>query len=161
MKSSMKRSYVFSNEYDALVKSFQNANELAESLTSDNNEIRERANKLMTHPEEHLYHGIGWYLYNGDFIEKNNDNVLFVGRTENMVEDLNALSKKLNVEFDTILKLRENRYLDKSMKDLSPLAIKNIIEFYKDTDYVALQKLCEYGWITQEVLDSYYIYENK
>jgi hypothetical protein len=47
------------------------------------------------------------------------------------------------------------------MKYLSPLAIKNIIEFYNDTDYAALKKLCQYGLITQEVLDSYYIYENK
>ena len=161
MKDSMNHPYVFSREYDALMKSFQNANELAESLSSENTELQDRARALMNRPEEHLYHGIGWYLYNGYFVENNNDRIFFVGRTENMTADLSALSKKLNVYLDTSLRVRENKYVDKSMKYLSPLAIKNITDFYKGTDYAALKKLCQYGWITQEVLDSYYIYENK
>ena len=55
-------------------------------------------------------------------------------------------------------RLNENILSKVEDKNLSELAIKNIIEWYKDTDYAALIQLEKYGWITKEVLDSYYIY---
>ena len=37
-------------------------------------------------------------------------------------------------------------------------AIENIKEWYKSTDYCALNELHNYGFITKEVLDSYNTY---
>jgi len=158
LSTSIKRGCVFSKEYDSLIKYFKSANHLAESLSSDNLESKTNAQKLMSYPLEHLYKGIGWYLNNGDFV-KNNDKIIFVGRQEFMKDDIKRLSTLLNVELDETTKLRENVYLDKSMKYLSPLAIKNIIEWYKDTDYAALEQLCNHGWIDKELLLSYYTYQ--
>ena len=158
MLNSIGKNFVFSKEYDYLIKLFNSPNHLAESLSSKNVEIKKNAIKLMNCMEEHLYKGIGWYLDNGKFITKNNNNILFIGRLEDMNNDIAKLSKILNKDLDTNLKLRENIYVDKNMKYLSELAIKNIIEWYKNTDYKALQIIYEFGWISKDVLDSYYEY---
>jgi hypothetical protein len=161
MKSSIGKNYVFSEYYDGLMKCFTSANHLAESLTSEDLEMKQKAIELMTCEDEHLYKGLGWYLDNGNFIENNHNNILFVGTTENMKDCINKLSIKLGVNLDENLKLRENIYIDKSMKYLSPVAIKNIIDWYKDTDYATLQKLLEYEFITEEIFISYFIYNNE
>jgi hypothetical protein len=160
MKGSMTRSYVFSERYDELIRKFSSANELAECLYSNDLEKRDLARELMNNIEEHLFKGIGWYLGNGDFIKTNNANIMFVGRTETMREDLRSLSKILNVELNCDLKIRENVYVDESMKYLSPVAIKNVIEWYKDSDYATLEQLYNFGWITKYTLDSYYEYQH-
>lgn len=152
MKASINKPYVFSQEYDALMKQFTSANHLAESLTSPDKTIQQKAVELMMHHEEHLYKGIHWYL-NATHL-----NIKFVGRTEFMKEDILKLSKMLNVKLDENLKLRENVYVDSSMKYLSPLAIQNIIDWYKE-DYDALKKLAENGWIDESTLNMYYTYE--
>jgi hypothetical protein len=154
------KNFCYSIEFDLLFKYFKNANELAESLSSEDKEIKERSNNVMYMCKNHLHRGIGWYLNDGNFIKENNNRILFVGRQENMKQDIINLSKKLNIELDENLKLRENIYIDKDMKYLSSLAIKNIIEFYRDSDYAALEQLYKYNWITKEILDSYYIYNN-
>lgn len=161
MEASKKRSFVFSHRYDELMRSFQNANHLAESLTSDDRDIQNKARELMTMDDEHFYKGIGWYLHNGEFIENNNKRILFVGSLEHMTQDIQTLSTILQVTLDDTVKLRENKYIDTSMKYLSPLAIRNIIDWYKDTDYRALEVLLKYGWISQELFSSYYIYTNE
>jgi hypothetical protein len=160
MKNAKDKLYVFSEKYDMLVKSFKNANELAESLSSEDLQIQQKAKDLMNCTDEHLYKGIGWYLDNGNFITKNNNKILFVGRMENMKEDINELSKKLNINLNDDLKLRENIYVDTNMKYLSPLAIKNIVEWYKNSDYKALEQLLIHGWISQENLHLYYLYND-
>jgi hypothetical protein len=162
MLTSLKTPYVFSSKYDALFKCFNSANHLAENLYSEDDPImKEKAVKLMLCEDEHLFKGIGWYLNNGNFIKNKNDKILFIGRMENMKEDIIRLSKKLGVVLDENTKLRENIYVDKSMKYLSPLAIKNIIEWYRNSDYLALNIIYKNGWITEKVLNSYYIYENE
>ena len=88
----------------------------------------------------------------------NRENILFVGKTETMKNDINQLSTILNVKLDINVKLRENIYVDKSMKYLSPLAIQNIINWYENTDYRALKLLLKDGWIDKETFESYYIY---
>ena len=158
MKDSIGKSYVFSQEYDTLMKQFTSANHLAESLTSPNLTLRKKAIQLMNRPEEHLYKGIHWYLGN-KFLHKNRNNILFVGRTEYMSEDIRSLANKLNIILDDNLKLRENVYLDKSMKYLSPLAIQNIIDWYTPTDYVILKQLVTEGWISEATFNMYHTYE--
>ena len=87
-----------------------------------------------------------------------NKKILFVGRQENMKEDIDKLSIIVNKPLDNDLKVRTNVYSSNESKYLSPLAINNIINFYKNTDYAALIELKKYGWITEETLDSYYFY---
>jgi hypothetical protein len=158
LKNSIDKPYVFSSKYDTLIKEFTSANHLAESLTSNDVIIKNKAIDLMNSSEEHLYKGIGWYLSNGKFVENRHENILFVGKIESMTEDIKNLSKKLNIEMNENLKLRENVYIDKSMKYLSPLAIKNLIEWYNNTDYAALKQLLKYGFITEELFSSYNTY---
>ena len=164
MKKSMNQPYIFSREYDLLMREFQSANELAESLTSVDETKREKAIRLMNREEEHIFKNIGWYLNNGDFLKNKKDKILFVGKTETMKEDIIQLSDilgkciKKNVNFDSNIKLRENIYIDKSMKYLSPLAIQNIINWYKNTDYKTLKQLVDDGWIDQSTFDSYHTY---
>jgi hypothetical protein len=154
------RSYTLGIEYDKLIKFFKSANDLAEGLTSNDIDIKQMAEKLMNSRIEHIYKGIGWYLNNGNFVRKRNKNILFVGKQETMKQDIESLGKILNKPFDKNLKVRTNIYSSNDSKYLSPLAIKNIIDFYKDTDYAALIALKDYGWITQETLDSYYFYSS-
>ena len=159
LKESLDRNWVFSERYDMLIKCFKDANHLAESLSSTDPELKKKAVELMNCREEHLYKGIGWYLNNGKFIDKRKDNILFVGALENMKEDINRLSKTLGIILNPELKVRENIYVDKTMKYLSTEAIKNIIDWYKDTDYKTLEILLKNGWITEELMDSYFKYE--
>lgn len=158
MKYSINNPFVFSKKYDSLMREFKNANHLAESLSSEDTELKKKAIELMMHEEEHLYKGIGWYLDNGNFIEEKHNDIMFVGTLENMKEDISKLSNILCVSLDSELKLRENVYIDKSMKYLSTLAINNIIEWYKNTDYASLRKLLDYGWITEKIFSSYLMY---
>jgi hypothetical protein len=153
----MKHGYTFGKEYDELIKYFKTANNLAESLSSTNNELKEKALKLMTHPDEHIYKGIGWYLDNGAFIEKNNDKILFVGKLETMTEDLKRLSDLLGISLKNKAKVRENPLNDKY---LSPLAIKNLINYFHNSEYKALKVLHKYGWIDEQTYQSYFSYKN-
>lgn len=159
MKNSIGKQCVFSEPYDALIKQFTNANHLAESLTSPDINLQKKAIELMNREEEHLYKGIHWYLHQDDFLKRNRDAILFVGRTEFMKADILALSTILKVPLDETLKLRENKYVDASMKYLSPLAIQNIINWYKDTDYFILKQLLNDGWINEITFNMYHIYE--
>ncbi len=159
LKYKKNKKYVFSEYYDNLIKLFDSPNDLAESLTSENPDKKSNAIKLMNSLEEHIFKGIGWYLDNGDFVSKNYDKILFVGKLETMKDDIDKLAEKLGIKLDSNLKIRENIYIDKSKKYLSELAIVNIINFYKNTDYLALEKLYEHGFISQSYLESCYLYE--
>ena len=149
---------VYSKEYEKLVCSFQTVNELAESIYETNNpEKMEKAQKLMNSMEEHIFKGIGWYLCNGDFVERNYKNIIFVGTHENMNSDLKKLGKLLRKKMNLNYALRKNK--KSNNKFLSPKAIKNIKNFYKNTDYKALEKLLKYGFITKKLLDEYQRYK--
>jgi len=150
------KGFAFSREYDKLIVSFNNPNELAESLNSPNITTRKRAHKLMNHPEQHINNSIGWYLQNGNFIKKYKNKIVFVGCLENIDNDLNKLGDILNTKFKKISAQRNN--MKNYSKFLSPLAIKNIKEFYKNTDYKTLKVLLEEGFITKDTYDSYQTY---
>jgi hypothetical protein len=152
----MTHDHAYSKRYDELVNYFKTANNLAESLSSDDLSIKNMANELMTSPIEHINQGIGWYLDNGDFIEKYHDNILLVGKQETLNDDIIKLGKLLNIQLpDQIKRIRDNSNTDKT---LSKKATDNIIEFYKDTDYKALEILNKYGFINDDYLKSCYKY---
>ena len=162
-----KRKYFFSERCDYLINYFKNPNNLAEALDSKNAERKKLAHELMNvgggdGPEQwrapgHIYKGIGYYLYDGDFIEKNHNKIIFVGTLENMDEDILRLQRKIKKKIETHdeTKRKNKNHHD---KHLSERAIRNLKEFYKDTDYKALEKLNEYGFISNEILEDYNYY---
>lgn len=147
--------FTFSPKYDYLVNYFKTPNNLAESITSDEKTIRENAFELMNSDIEHIHRGIGWYLYNGKFIEENYNKIIFVGSIENMECDLAKLSKLLNIKVSKP-KVRENKNIMDTY--LSEKAINNLLEFYKDSDYKALRKMVDLKLISDELFKSYFIY---
>lgn len=147
--------YFFSEDYDNLIRFFKNANYLAESLSSRDEKLKSKAYNLMMHNEEHIFKGIGWYLDNGYFVEKYNKNILSVIRLENFDNDVLKLSKLLGVKNINIV---HERHASKKKVVLSSLAINNIKQFYKNTDYKALESLRKYNFIDQQTLNSYYDY---
>ena len=152
------RSFLYSIQYDTLINFFKTPNALAEGLTSEDESIKRKALKLMNSPIEHINKGIGWYLNNGKFVKNRYSKIMFVGKLETINEDIKSLENILHCKFNTNTHLRENKNSSVESKYLSPLAIKNLLEFYKNTDYAALNALYEFKWITKEVLDSYYEY---
>jgi hypothetical protein len=153
--------FLYNTELDDTFKYFENANNLAESLSSSNNIIKQKAENIMNMNYGHVSLSIGFYLNNGKLIENIHEQILFVGKQETMNEDLVKLGEilNINININNILKNRENiMYKDK--KYLSPLAIKNLIEWYKDSDYAALEILKKYNFISEATLESYYKYEN-
>jgi len=148
---------IFTQEYNSLVNFFKTPNSLAEAITHLDKNIKEKALKLMNHTTEHIYKSIGWYLDNGEFVKKHKNSILFVGKQETMTEDIIKLSKLLNYSIDNPKKkIRVNK--NSNSKYLSPQAIKNLLEFYKNSDYKALQELHKQSFIDKETLDSYYVY---
>lgn len=147
----------FSQRYDKLIRCFSSANHLAESLTNKNERMRSLAHELMNHTDEHIFKGIGYYLHNGRFVEKFNKKIVFVGRLENMKEDVEFWNSLVGPRENA--KTRQNT--SNLSKYLSPLAIKNIKEFYKDTDYKALEALEKYNFISKDVLREYNEYNQK
>lgn len=151
--------YIIDPVYDRLIKFFDSPNKLAEGLTDPDPNIKNKALRLMNFKNKgHIFRGIGWYLNNGDLVKNNNNKILFVGRQESMKRDI----EKLNIILDNKLKPSNDKMVNKfspeESKYLSPLAIANLIEFYKNTDYAALIELKNHGWIDEEVLESYYKY---
>jgi len=149
--------YLFNYRYDKLINFFKTPNFLAESLTSNNKYIKSLAYELMNNNIEHIYKGIGWYLWNGDFVKKHYNKIFFVGSQENMDNDIKYLADKLNIKINNTDKIRENT--NNYDKYLSKTAIQNIYNFYKDTDYKALKALLDYKFITKELYDSYFSYK--
>jgi len=151
----MTHDHTFSLRYDYLINYFGTSNCLAESLTSDNLQIQMLAIELMNSELEHINNGIGWYLFNGKFVEDNYNKIIFVGSIENMNNDILKLSNMLNKKV-TKPKIRENKNNKNTF--LSEKAISNLLNFYKDTDYKALQKLVEFNFISTELYESYFNY---
>jgi predicted transcriptional regulator len=72
-----------------------------------------------------------------------------------MENDMLKLSNMLNIKI-TKKKVRENTYNKNTV--LSEKAIKNLLDFYKETDYKALQKLVDFNLIPKELFDLYLTY---
>jgi len=152
IRNKMLNGVTFDKIYDNLINHFKTPNRLAEALTSTDTGERKKAVELMTNHNQHIFKGIGWYLYNGEFVKRNHKKILFVGRQENMKEDIVKLGKILKTnnlnEF-----VRSGGNYD---FDLSEKAVNNLLDFYKKTDYEALRTLMEFGFITKEIFEEYH-----
>jgi hypothetical protein len=156
LKMERNNGITFTKRFDYLINYFKTANNLAESITSDDIEKKKLALELMNSNTEHINKGIGWYLFNGDFIKKNHKKIIFVGSLENMNEDIDKLNNILNKKINKNVHIRKNKA--NHNKYLSEKAIKNILNFYKESDYKALKKLLKYNFITKELFDQYHKY---
>jgi hypothetical protein len=144
------KNYYFSPELDKNIISFKDVNDLAESLTSDDSLIRNKAIELCNYNH---FLGLSFYLDDGKFIEKYTNNILWVGKLEKIDEDINKLKEILNLDNNvSIKKIRENK--NDLSKFLSEKAIQNIINFYEN-DYKTLDILYNYNFIDFETLESY------
>jgi hypothetical protein len=156
LRRKLRKGYAYSTYYDSLIKSFESANALAESLSSVNQELKRLARELMLHREEHLYKGIGWHLVDGKLIDHDPDRIIFVGRVEAMAEDFSSLLSILGLPEPTdqeITPKRENKSgLNKNLSDLS---IRNLRNFYKDSDYKALDAMRRNRLIDEETFSTY------
>lgn len=149
-----KSGYTFDPAYDELVKTFDNASHLAESLTAADPLLREKAHAPVSSPSEHISKGIGWYLDNGGFIEKHHKDILFVGRVEHMEEDIERLSRKLGFRLEVRDRCKVRMNKDCEQKTLSQLATTNLVHLLRDTDYKALETLHRYGLLPDNTLAS-------
>ena len=158
IQSLMTNGFAFNPTYDGLIASFETANELAEALDSSSEELRERAQRLMTDPTEHIFKGLGWYTGNGAFFEAFSKQILCVGRLEHMEDDYRTFIEKVsNVGASPVGKtpgrMREG---SKALTtELSPRAVRNLHTFYRDTDFHTVQLLAREKWIPAETLDAY------
>lgn len=137
-------------EYEELLLFFKTPNNLAEALTSENEELRKKAHKLMTIDIGHIFKSIGWYLS-----DINLNNIVYVGYQEKMDEAIEDVAHILDHDIKDIKKMRENKNVYD--KDLSELAIRNLINFYKK-DYECLERLYKKNLISEEMLNEYKSY---
>ena len=145
-----------SDYYKELINFFPDVNTLAESLTSENKSIKKKAMDLCRSNVEHIHKSIGWYLYNGDFIEKNKENIIYCEDISNVNYDYLSIIFKKSCTSSSYLRKNSSK---KYNKFLSKKAISNIIDLYKDSDYAALKTLLKYNFISKELFDSYYKYD--
>ena len=146
----------FDAEYDGLVSEFNTANALAESLTGLNSRLKKRAHNLMSNQQEHIYKGIGWYLDNGQFVDRHVSQIGFVGRLEYMRNDFEMLLDHFQLKSlidGPITHSRKGR--GGFSTELSKLAVENIRKYYAKTDYKALDTLKINGFIGQDTIDEY------
>lgn len=147
--------YAFDQDYELLINEFSSANELAESLTSSDSMKKNMAIKLMNHPVEHIFKGIGWHLDNGKWVEKHKNQILMVGSIENMQNDFKRLIDVLKIRDENLLISNHRQGSNNFSKELSPLATDNIKKFYKKSDYKAISTLHKYNLISDDVFNMY------
>jgi hypothetical protein len=143
---------------DFLVSYFKSPNDLAESLSSPDETRRNYAKKyLLEDHSEHVMKGIGYYLYDGDFVEKYHNKIIFVGTMENMNEDLIKIGKIMNKTPNLNVKPRTNEY-DQKYKYLSKKGLENLKHYLKG-EYKSLNALHKHGLISDDILESYSNYK--
>jgi hypothetical protein len=124
------KNYFFSPEIDSFLHFFKDSNHLAESLSCNDENIRKNAETLCNYNH---FLGLAFYFkYDADLFQKYLKNIIWIGRLENIDEDILSLQKILKVENkNTKLKNLKNNQKYHLSKDLSDIAKKNLINFYK------------------------------
>lgn len=152
----MTQGFAFTPEFDALMGHFENANSLAESLSSRNQSLARQAETLFAHPQEHIAKGLGFYLSNGKWVQKNKRRILMVGCLESMTQDFRRLADILGWRNAEGTSPSHRRAGSKDYKtDLSALATRNLASRFQQTEYPALRALAANGHLTPERLADY------
>ena len=132
--------HAYTPEFDRLVTSFSDANNLAESITASG-EPGKTANTLMKIGLEHIAKGIGFYLQDGAWARKYSQQI-FLGTLETMGPDLDRLAGVLGKPSAV---LGGNLRKSSGSHGLSELARRNLYRYYNESDYAALRTLVELG----------------
>ena len=151
------KNVTWGNNMDFLISYFNSPNDVAESLTSEDKQRQIYAKELMDMKIEHIHKGIGFYLHNGDFVDKHYNRIIFVGTMENMEEDLIKVGKILGKNPRLDKKPRVNEYND-DYKYLSKKGFENIKNYFEG-DYKALKTLNKHKLINNKILESYNNYK--
>lgn len=156
IRKKMIQGFTFTPEYDSLIKSVESANALAESLSSSKPSLSGQAEALLSHPQEHIAKGIGFYLSNGRWVERHHRRILMVGCLETMTQDFGRLVDMLGWEGFEHQSPAHRRMGSKGYSsDLSPTARRNLASRFQHTEYPALQALVAHGHLTRERLADY------
>jgi hypothetical protein len=158
IKNKVIRGYAFNKEYNDLINYFKTPNKLAESLTDDKD--KNKAYELMTNNTEHIFKSLGYYTNNGEIIKKYHHKIEIIS-SEYFKKDIKKIYLKLykGNYIDNDVKLRA---VNKKNTNLSKLAIQNLYNFYKDTDYKTIEIMYKYNLISNELYHKYVtVYTNK
>jgi len=140
IRHKIKTGHAYSPEFDQMVTSFSDANNLAESIAASG-ELGKTANALMKIGTEHIAKGIGFYIQNGEWARKYSQQI-FVGTLETIGPDIDRLADVLGKPSAT---LGKNLRKSSGNNKLSELARRNLYRYYNDSDYAALRTLVELG----------------
>lgn len=133
---------------------FDSANALAESLTSDNAELRHAALRLFSNVEvEHIAKGIGWYLENGRLVEDFRSRIVYCADVKDV--DLNFISSLTGLSPRGLSPYKRSNQNNKLTNELSETAIKNVLSVYDQTDYRALKSMVDCQLIRPGLFDEY------
>lgn len=149
--------------YEKLISFFNSPNHLAESLTSQNNNMRMMAHQLLDIENiGYIHKGIGWYLYNGNFIKKFKNNIIFCGDIN--IEHMDNENKYFSLLFPKYsfehFRRNSNNLLRPEIFVLSKSAVRNIKTYFKN-DYETLEILVKNNFISKKTFDEYQIFEEK
>lgn len=122
---------------------FETPNELASALSSDNGEVKSRAEKAMRsigHVKSSYW---DWFQNEEYFIQRASD-IFFIGYQESLTQDFTLLKEKLGIPYhvqlpnDDINAHRNPKGVDKSLEEA---AVENLKKWYiKESQFIALCK---------------------
>ena len=120
---------------------FKEPNQLAEALSSDSEELRTAA-RLSMFGINHVRDHMGKWLVSTTFLEKNQNLLYFIGTTETMDSDADALFAKMGVPKPETSQDEVTRHATPAgySTSLSDTARANLIEWYQDD--VAIYDWC-------------------
>lgn len=134
--------------YEELLSYFESANSLAESISSQNPKLKNAAIELMNNSEvEHIGKSIGWYLDDGKFIDRVVQQIIMVGLQESMSEDVTTLCQLTNSIHPDLTPVRAALIANDSL--LSTKGVRNLRNFYLNTDYAAVETIKKYKLISE------------
>jgi len=125
--------FPWSPEEAITFSTFKTPNQLAEALSSDEPELRERA-ELSMRNIQHVAQCLHFYLRSASFIRQSKSRISFILRQESLDEDIKSFLAKNSVPIshlpfsDEVIRHSNPAGLDKT---LSPSAARNLTVWYK------------------------------
>lgn len=133
-------------------KNFKSPNQLAEALTSSDAKMRQQAVFAMKNIS-HTRMDLKYYMGGKENLIKNLDRIMFVGRMEYLDKDFQTFLDILGMSKVELLKDEVNTHKTpiqfKYIKRLSPLAVKNILAWYKE-DYEIINILINKKFVSED-----------
>jgi len=132
-KGQPRYNYPWTPEETVIFSTFKTPNELAEALSSERSERKERAADAMRNLQ-HVAQCLHFYLRSADFVGANRSRISFILRQESLDEDIRCFLARNGVQlselpaYDEVIRHANPATLDKT---LSPAAVRNLTRWYK------------------------------